>query len=103
MRDVWPAVYRQFEEIADRLEQTYRDVQDLEFTVERGKLFMLQTRNAKRTGKAAVVTAVQMVAEGLITKDEALRRIEPMHVQQILVPQFDPASKKKAGVAIGRG
>src|SRR5881227_3036811 len=55
MRELWPEVYRQFEEIADRLEQTYKDVQDLEFTVERGKLFMLQTRNAKRTGKAAVV------------------------------------------------
>jgi pyruvate,orthophosphate dikinase len=103
MRDVWPEVYRQFEEIAGRLEQTYKDVQDLEFTVERGKLFMLQTRNAKRTGKAAVVTAVQMVEEGLITRDEALRRIEPMHVQQILVPQFDPASRKKAGAAIGTG
>jgi pyruvate,orthophosphate dikinase len=103
MRAVWPEVYRQFEEIADRLEQTYKDVQDLEFTVERGKLYMLQTRNAKRTGKAAVVTAVQMVAEGLITRDEALRRIQPMHVQQILVPQFDPASKKQAGAAIGRG
>jgi pyruvate,orthophosphate dikinase len=103
MRAVWPEVYRQFEEIADRLEQTYKDVQDLEFTVERGKLYMLQTRNAKRTGKAAVVTAVQMVAEGLITRDEALRRIQPMHVQQILVPQFDPASKKQAGDVIGRG
>jgi pyruvate,orthophosphate dikinase len=103
MRAVWPEVYRQFEEIADRLEQTYKDVQDLEFTVERGKLYMLQTRNAKRTGKAAVVTAVQMVAEGLITRDEALRRIQPMHVQQILVPQFDPASKKQAGAVIGRG
>jgi pyruvate,orthophosphate dikinase len=103
MRAVWPEVYRQFEEIADRLEQTYKDVQDLEFTIERGKLFMLQTRNAKRTGKAAVVTAVQMVAEGLITRDEALRRIQPMHVQQILVPQFDPASKKNAGAVIGRG
>jgi pyruvate,orthophosphate dikinase len=103
MRAVWPEVYRQFEEIADRLEQTYKDVQDLEFTVERGKLFMLQTRNAKRTGKAAVVTAVQMVAEGLISRDEALRRIQPMHVQQILVPQFDPESRKKAGAPIGRG
>ncbi len=103
MRAVWPEVYQQFEAIADRLEQTYKDVQDLEFTVERGKLYMLQTRNAKRTGKAAVVTAVQMVAEGLITRDEALQRIQPMHVQQILVPQFDPASKKQAGAVIGRG
>src|SRR6266571_2256221 len=95
MREMWPDVYRQFEEIAARLEQTYRDVQDLEFTVERGKLYMLQTRNAKRTGKAAVVTAVQMVSEGLITREEALKRIQPMHVQQIMVPQFDPESKNK--------
>src|ERR1700687_2353368 len=103
MRDLWPTVYQQFEEIAGRLEQTYKDVQDLECTVERGKLYMLQTRNAKRTGKAAVVTAVQMVAEGLITRDEALRRIQPTHVQQMLVPQFDPASRKKAGAPIGKG
>ena len=103
MRDLWPSVYGQFEEIADRLEKTYKDVQDLEFTVERGKLYMLQTRNAKRTGKAAVVTAVEMVNEGLISKEEALKRIQPMHVQQILVPQFDPASRKKAGEPIGKG
>src|SRR5579859_4018470 len=103
MRELWPDVYRQFEQIADRLEKTYKDVQDLEFTVERSKLYMLQTRNAKRTGKAAVVTAVQMVEEGLITRDEALTRVQPMHVQQILVPQFDPESKKKAGAAIGKG
>jgi pyruvate, orthophosphate dikinase len=103
MRELWPEVYGQFEQIADRLEQTYKDVQDLEFTVERGKLYMLQTRNAKRTGKAAVVTAVEMVGEGLITRDEALKRIQPMHVQQILVPQFDPESRRKAGEPIGRG
>src|SRR5215831_9872733 len=103
MRELWPDVYRQFEQIADRLEQTYRDVQDLEFTVERGKLYMLQTRNAKRTGKAAVVTAVDMVNEGLITREEALRRIQPTHVQQILVPQFDPAARAGAGAPIGKG
>jgi pyruvate, orthophosphate dikinase len=103
MSQMWPAVYQEFETIADRLEHTYKDVQDLEFTVERGKLYMLQTRNAKRTGKAAVVTAVDMVAEGLITRDEALRRIQPSHVQQILVPQFDPVSKARAGAPIGRG
>src|SRR5215471_13142746 len=103
MRELWPEVYRQFEEIADRLEKTYKDVQDLEFTVERGKLYMLQTRNAKRTGKAAVVTAVDMVDEGLIDREEALKRIQPMHVQQILVPQFDLASRKKAGAPIGKG
>src|SRR5579871_4779114 len=103
MREVWPEVYRQFEQIADRLEQTYKDVQDLEFTVERGKLYMLQTRNAKRTGKAAVVTAVDMVSEGLISREEALKRIQPMHVQQILVPQFEAQSRSKAGAPIGRG
>src|SRR6266702_5827504 len=103
MREMWPDVYQQFEEIADRLEQTYKDVQDLEFTVQRGKLYMLQTRNAKRTGKAAVVTAVDMVNQGLISKEEALKRIQPMHVQQILVPQFDPESKKKVGAPIGSG
>jgi pyruvate, orthophosphate dikinase len=103
MRELWPDVYGQFEQIADRLEKTYKDVQDLEFTVERGKLYMLQTRNAKRTGKAAVVTAVEMVNEGLIDKAEALKRIQPMHVQQILVPQFDPDSRRKAGDPIGRG
>src|SRR5579864_547136 len=103
MRELWPDVYQQFEQIADRLEQTYKDVQDLEFTVERGTLYMLQTRNAKRTGKAAVVTAVDMVNEGLITRDEALKRIQPMHVQQILVPQFDPESRRKVGEPIGRG
>src|SRR5205814_1631183 len=79
MREVWPEVYKQFEQIAARLEKTYKDVQDLEFTVERGKLYMLQTRNAKRTGKAAVVTAVDMVNEGLISREEALKRIQPMH------------------------
>ena len=98
-----PEVGRQFREYAEKLERHYRDVQDLEFTVERGKLYMLQTRNAKRTGKAAVVTAVEMVNEGLISKEEALKRIQPMHVQQILVPQFDPASRKKAGEPIGKG
>src|SRR5579864_7567139 len=103
MREMWPVVYQQFEQIADRLEQTYKDVQDLEFTVERGKLYMLQTRNAKRTGKAAVVTAVEMVSEGLISREEALKRIQPMHVQQILVPQFDPEARRKAGAPIGHG
>src|SRR6185437_1711463 len=98
-----PDLYQQFEQIADRLEKTYKDVQDLEFTVERGKLYMLQTRNAKRTGKAAVVSAVEMVNEGLIGREEALKRVQPMHVQQILVPQFDPAARAKPGQPIGKG
>ncbi len=103
MRDVWPDVYRQFQEIADRLESTYRDVQDLEFTVERGKLYMLQTRNAKRTARAAVVTTVQLVEEGLIDKEEALKRVEPSQIQQLLVPQFDPAARSSASQRLGKG
>jgi pyruvate, orthophosphate dikinase len=103
MRDVWPDLYREFQEIAGRLEQTYKDAQDLEFTVERGKLYMLQTRNAKRTARAAVVTAVQMVEEGLIDRGEALKRVEPAHIQQLLVPQFDPAARARAGKRLGRG
>src|SRR5262249_26475892 len=77
MQEVWPSVYSEFQEIASRLESTYRDVQDLEFTVERGKLYMLQTRNAKRTARAAVVTAVQMVDEGVITTTDAVQRGGP--------------------------
>jgi pyruvate, orthophosphate dikinase len=103
MREVWPEVYGEFQQIADRLEETYKDVQDLEFTVERGKLYMLQTRNAKRTARAAVVTAVQMVQEGLISKTDALKRVEPTQIQQLLVPQFDPAARAQAGACLGRG
>jgi pyruvate, orthophosphate dikinase len=103
MQEVWPEVYRQFQEIADRLEGTYKDVQDLEFTVERSKLYMLQTRNAKRTARAAVVTAVQMVGEGLIDKEEALKRVEPSQIQQLLVPQFDPAARAAASQRLGKG
>jgi pyruvate,orthophosphate dikinase len=103
MQEVWPDVYRQFQEIADRLESTYKDVQDLEFTVERSKLYMLQTRNAKRTARAAVVTAVQMVGEGLIDKEEALKRVEPTQIQQLLVPQFDPAARAAASQRLGKG
>ena len=103
MREVWPEVYGQFEEIADKLERTYSDVQDLEFTIERGKLYMLQTRSAKRTARAAVVTAVQMVEEGLIDKAEALKRVEPSQIQQLLVPQFDPAAHATAGQRLGKG
>jgi pyruvate,orthophosphate dikinase len=103
MQEVWPEVYGQFQQIADRLEHTYKDVQDLEFTVERTKLYMLQTRNAKRTARAAVVTAVQMVEEGLITKQEALTRVEPSQIQQLLVPQFDPAARAATQQRLGKG
>jgi len=78
------------------LEKHYRDVQDLEFTVERGKLYMLQTRTGKRTAQAAIKIAVDMVKEGLITKEEALMRVEPNQVYQLLLPRFDDDAKKKA-------
>ncbi len=91
-----PAVYEQFRKIARQMEKHYRDMQDLEFTVERGKLYMLQTRAGKRTARAAVKIAVDMVREGLITKEEAIQRVEPNHVVQLLMPQFDHAAKAEA-------
>ncbi|MFL5681044.1 MAG: pyruvate, phosphate dikinase, partial [Chloroflexota bacterium] len=96
MQHDMPQVYQEFRRIGERLEKHYRDVQDLEFTIERGRLYMLQTRSAKRTAAAAVKIAVDMVAEGLISKEEALNRIEPAHVDQLLRDQFDPAALKKA-------
>ena len=95
-----PDVYRQFEDYAEKLEKHYRDVQDLEFTVERGKLYMLQTRSAKRTGEAAVNIAVHMVKEGVITKEEAVARVEPRQLEQLLHPRVDPAASASP---IGRG
>ncbi|HEV7217080.1 MAG TPA: pyruvate, phosphate dikinase [Chloroflexota bacterium] len=94
-----PHVYRQFVTIADQMERHYRDVQDLEFTIEHGKLYMLQTRSAKRTAAAAVKAAVDMVNEGLITRHEAIQRIEPAAINQLLLPQFDDADKASAGKA----
>jgi pyruvate,orthophosphate dikinase len=96
MRDELPEVYRQFEEIAERLERHYRDVQDLEFTIERGTLYMLQTRSAKRTAPAAVKIAVDMVGEGILTKPEALQRVEPAQIVQLLLPRFDETAKADA-------
>src|SRR5947209_15334678 len=90
-----PDVYREFETNAQRLEKHYRDVQDLEFTVEKRKLWMLQTRSAKRTAQAAVKVAVDMVAEGLINEDEAVQRVEPSQVDQLLHPRIDPKAKPK--------
>ncbi len=89
----YPAVYEQFAGVAAMLEKHFREVQDVEFTVERGKLFMLQTRTAKRTAQAAVKIAVDMVHEGLISKEEALLRVEPLHVIQLLLPRFDEGAK----------
>jgi len=91
-----PEAYRQFVEIAARLEKHYRDMQDMEFTIERGKLWMLQTRSGKRTARAAIKIAVDMVAEGLISKEEALMRVSPDQVDQLLHPNFDPEAKKSA-------
>ena len=91
-----PHVYEQFKEIAHRLEQHYHDMQDLEFTVEKGRLYMLQTRSAKRTAQAAVKVAVDMVEEGLISEEEAVKRVDPYQVYQLLLPRFDEEEKKKA-------
>src|SRR5579863_10026298 len=91
-----PHVYQQFQEIAHRLEQHYRDMQDLEFTVEKGHLYMLQTRSAKRSAQAAVKVLVDMVAEGLITDEEAVKRAETGQVYQLLLPRFDDKEKRRA-------
>jgi pyruvate,orthophosphate dikinase len=91
-----PKVYAEFEGYARKLEKHYKDVQDLEFTVERGKLYMLQTRSAKRTGEAAVRIAVDMVSEGLITRREAVARVEPRQLEQLLFPRVDPSAKVQA-------
>ena len=88
-----PKVYTEFEGYARKLEKHYKDVQDLEFTVEHGKLYMLQTRSAKRTGEAAVRIAVDMVAEKLINRKEAVARVEPRQLEQLLFPRVDPAAK----------
>lgn len=91
-------VYEQFVEIARRLEDHYKDMQDMEFTIERGKLFMLQTRNGKRTARAALKIACDLVEEGMITTDEALLKIEPKQLDSLLHPTFDEKVIKKAKV-----
>jgi len=88
-----PEVYKQLREITSRLERHYRDIQDFEFTVQEGKLFMLQTRTGKRTAHAAVKIAVDMVQEGLISKEEAVLRVEPASLDQLLHPIIDPKAK----------
>jgi pyruvate,orthophosphate dikinase len=91
-----PEVFKQFKEIVDRLEHHYREMQDVEFTIERGKLWMLQTRNGKRTAKAAVKIAVDMSNEGIIDRHTAVSRVEPAQVDMLLHPQFDPQAKQDA-------
>ncbi|HVM25699.1 MAG TPA: pyruvate, phosphate dikinase [Candidatus Limnocylindrales bacterium] len=104
MRDAMPEVYAQFEEIAQRLEGHYRDMQDLEFTIERGTLYMLQTRSGKRTAPAAVKIAVDMVNEGVLTKEEALQRVDPAQIVQLLLPRFDETAKEKVSdKLLGKG
>jgi pyruvate,orthophosphate dikinase len=90
-----PDVYKQLRDITTRLENHYKDMQDFEFTIEKGKLYMLQTRSGKRTGMAAVRAAVEMVKEKLITKDEAILRVEPTQLDQLLHPVFDPKAEKQ--------
>ncbi|MDD7602435.1 MAG: pyruvate, phosphate dikinase [Firmicutes bacterium] len=96
MADAFPQAYSDFIKIADLLEKHYKDVQDMEFTVERGKLYMLQTRSGKRTAQAAVKIAVDMVGEGLIDKKTAVTRLEPEQIDQLLHPMFDAAELKGA-------
>src|SRR5512136_635092 len=106
LKDESPEAFEQFVKICDMLEKHYRDVQDMEFTVERGKLYMLQTRSGKRTAQAAVKIAVDMAREGLITKEEALQRVEASQINLLLLPRFDLAAKQKAikeGLLLAKG
>ena len=98
LETVMPDVYKQFSEIAKKLENHYKDMQDMEFTIENGKLFMLQTRNGKRTAQAALKVAVDLVNEGMITPKEALLKVEPKQLDQLLHPMFDNDALKKAKV-----
>ena len=113
LEQVMPEAYAQLREITSNLEKHYRDVQDFEFTIEEGKLYMLQTRNGKRTGPAAVRVAVDMVEEGLISRSEAVQRVAPNQLDQLLHPVLDPAMRKglqkiatglpaSPGAAVGR-
>lgn len=96
LKEVMPEIYLQFEKIAKILEQHYRDMQDMEFTIEKGKLYMLQTRNGKRTATAAIKIAVDLVKEHMISKEEALLKVEPKQLEQLLHPNFDMEDLKSA-------
>ena len=113
LESIMPDAYRQLKKITSSLEKHYRDMQDFEFTIENGKLYMLQTRNGKRTGAAAVRVAVDMATEGMISKKEAVLRVAPKQLDQLLHPMFDPKSLAKLtkltngidaspGAAVGR-
>src|SRR6266404_5612253 len=101
LQKIMPDVYAQLREITSRLEQHYKDMQDFEFTIQEGRLYMLQTRNGKRTGRAAVHIALQMVDEGLITKEEAIFRVDPNQVYEFLLPRLDEKSGKVEVLATG--
>ncbi len=106
LEEVMPEVYAQLEDVYKKLEAHYRDMQDIEFTIQSGKLYLLQTRTGKRTGFAAVKIACDMVEEGLITQNEAVSRVEAGQIVQLLAPVFDAAEKQKAlhsGRLLGRG
>jgi len=96
LKETNPEVYRQFAEIAEKLERHYKDMQDMEFTIERGKLFMLQTRNGKRTAQAALKIAVDLVNEGMITKEEAILKVDPKQLDALLHPTFEAKALKEA-------
>ena len=102
LHEEMPALYDQFAAIADRLEKHYKDMQDMEFTIEHGKLYMLQTRNGKRTAAAALKIAVDLVDEGMIDQEEAVLRVDPKQLDALLHPQFDPKALKEAE-PIGKG
>ena len=102
LQEQMPEVYEQFAQIADRLEKHYKDMQDMEFTIENGKLYMLQTRNGKRTAAAALKIAVDLVDEGMIDEEEAVLRVEPQQLDALLHPQFNAEALKKATV-VGKG
>jgi pyruvate,orthophosphate dikinase len=94
MEEALPDVFTQFKSVVEKLEHHYRDMQDIEFTVEKGRLYMLQTRNGKRTAKAALKVAVDLASEGLITREEAILRVEPGSLDQLLHPTIDPSSPR---------
>lgn len=99
MEEAMPEVFAQFVEVVGKLETHYRDMQDIEFTVEQGRLWMLQTRNGKRTAKAALKVAVDLAAEGVISQDEAVGRVEPSALDQLLHPTLDPKAERRVVAA----
>ncbi|MGE5566849.1 MAG: pyruvate, phosphate dikinase [Parcubacteria group bacterium] len=94
MEEAMPEVFAQFKAVVETLEKHYRDMQDIEFTVEQGRLYMLQTRSGKRTAKAALKVAVDMAAEGVISREEAIQRVEPSSLDQLLHPTIDPGAER---------